>query len=158
MNIGNILKVADAIENSTVQNLGFNMKGYMQINSKHAIDYSGKDCGTVACIAGWACAIEGVPYEDISHSSVAFNMGAKLFGLSEEEAEELFVPETETVNYYSTDILPANAVRCLRNLAITGKVDWEAAMKDDEPVLPQRPGISPTARLDRLAAKLNQPA
>ncbi|HYD06526.1 MAG TPA: hypothetical protein VEC60_12415, partial [Reyranella sp.] len=75
-----------------------------------------------------------------------------LLGLTEEEQEELFLPEHEEgAHFASGDILPEHAVRCLRNLAITGKVDWEAAMKGDEPVLPPLPVSKSLTRITNPA-------
>lgn len=42
-------------------------------------------CGTMACIAGWACLLKGVPHLDV-HSSVA----QELLEISESQAQRLF--------------------------------------------------------------------
>lgn len=139
MNVGNILKVADAIEQATVPGLGFNM-GTVYNGRGVFEDLSGHSCGTVACIAGWTlAAVEGAP--DRYGTQKAMEVAAQWLGLHLDsddntgEAAELFLPEG-----FEEDIhTPAQAVRCLRNLAITGKVDWEAAMKPADPAMPTLP-------------------
>jgi hypothetical protein len=141
MNVSNILKVADAIEQASVPGLGFNMGGWKVSADKAHPDLSGHSCGTVACIAGWTCEINGIPMRaDCAFSNYQLSdNAAAILGLTEEQREELFTPEHEAVNYHGGMIGPVEAVRCLRNLTITGKVDWAAAMKPDEPVLPPLP-------------------
>lgn len=46
------------------------------------------DCGTTACIAGWACKISGVDVSEASHKSMF--EGQRLIGLSSEERGRLF--------------------------------------------------------------------
>lgn len=137
MNIGNILKVADAIEHASVPDVGFNMMGWVTEADEDTPDRSGKNCGTVACVAGWATII-AVGKENVSQPWV---VGAAFLGLDTEAANNLFVPnyDTDSPRHAMTHATAIDAVRVLRILAITGKVDWEAAMKGDEPVLPPLP-------------------
>ena len=57
MNKENILKVADAIEQHSIPDLGFNMSIWVGIGSLYE-DKSGHKCGTVGCIAGWATTVK----------------------------------------------------------------------------------------------------
>jgi len=54
MNRENILRVADAIEQHSIPDLGFNMNQMLGEAAPHNPDQTGRSCGTVACIAGWA--------------------------------------------------------------------------------------------------------
>lgn len=136
MNIGNILRVADAIEQSTLPDVGFNMAGYISRADADRPDMSGHNCRTVACVAGWACSVfssNPSAIEDVHEDARC------LLGLTHSEGMSLFIPSDGQDTYWSNTIGPIHAVRVLRNLAITGKVDWEAAMKGDEPLLPPLP-------------------
>lgn len=141
MNVGNILKVADAIEQASVPGLGFNMRTFGR-GSGPLPDKSGHDCGTVACVAGWTYAVATAEIPEDRRSLVP-PVASKFLGLTGDEAQSLFLMSGGGFGTYDTDfanaILPEHAVRCLRILAITGKVDWAAAMKGDEPVMPPLP-------------------
>jgi hypothetical protein len=141
-NIENILKVADAIEQGSVPGLGFNMAVHMGEGWGCLSDVSGRHYGTVACIAGWAAtlAYEGDFTRVIGRGSNAIAEKARdWLGLSEGEASQLFYPWGETGVRFLGDLTVKQAVRTLRLLAVTGKVDWAAAMKGDEPALPPVP-------------------
>ena len=87
------------------------------------LDYN---CGTPACIAGWA--IEMWPEKDTTERSlqrarVCLDVWGPL-------SKHLFVPEFPSANYDAKKgqrghITPAHAAACLRKLAETGEVDWE---------------------------------
>lgn len=137
MNVGNILKVADAIEQASVPGLGFNMDHWKSTGSYR--DQSGRDCGTTACICGWAATVE---HKHLSDDETYMTFGQSYFGLDQQATERLFLYFTddadEIVNNRN-EVTPEQAVRTLRILAITGKVDWEAAMKPADPVMPSLP-------------------
>ena len=146
MNIGNILKVADAIEGATVPDLGFYMGAW--IGKDGDADRSGRGCGTTACVAGWAFVVEN-GFEPREYEDNVCAIAAQYFGLDSDTADCLFVPtadwldkdnwDPETFRFPITDATPEEAARVLRNLAITGKVDWEAAMKPADPAMPPLP-------------------
>lgn len=137
MNISNILKVADAIEQASVPGLGFNMNQVLCEAHPENPDHTGRHCGTVGCIAGWAFVLATGQMEQGRYGA-AKAMARNWLGLSERDAERLFYPDFGLeVSYRS--ITQPQAARALRNLAITGKVDWEAAMKPAEPDLPPLP-------------------
>lgn len=122
MNRENILKVADAIESHSIPDLGFNMSLWIDRKPGPEDDRSGHNCGTTACIAGWAVAVMnggvipevGVPIQDDAE---------KYFGLNWTDGEDLFV------NWVGKSPTPAEAVIVLRHLAETGEVDWDRALK-----------------------------
>lgn len=114
MNAENILKVAKAIEQHSIPDLGFNM-GVVCGKARYDLpDLSGHNCGTVACVAGWTNKVFNTP------ASAA--AAGDILGLSDDVSELLFLPEGWTEN----DIKPDQAVRTLRHLAETGEVDWTA--------------------------------
>lgn len=131
MNKELILRVADAIENAELapQGIGFNMETYKG-SSRIWPDKSGHNCATVACIAGWTNFL-------VKDSASFYSaISARLFlGLSTAQADELFEPidTVENMGLALHDITPKQAVRCLRNLAATGKVDWHRAINTTEP-------------------------
>jgi hypothetical protein len=129
MNVANILKVADAIEQHSIPDLGFNMAAWY--GSEDA-DLSGHRCGTVACIAGWTMAVLA---PDKLHDDWGSAMPGALLGLAFDQHRQLFIPQGDDC-HGAYDATPAVAAKLLRILAITGKVDWNAAMKSDDPVLP----------------------
>lgn len=148
MNISNILRVADAIEHATVPGLGFNMAViYRGTHSGLPNLGGGESCGTVACIAGWTLTIAGTEPSD--ETAPPFSVITDMAKAAEElglpfnasgwnfsgVAAELFTPTGYQDSIYTAE----HAVRCLRNLAITGKVDWEAAMKPADPAMPALP-------------------
>ena len=128
MNRENILKVADAIEQHSIPDLGFNMdwleteriyrlSGHREIVRK---DNTGRDCGTIACIAGWACRLAGVPAN--------FGSARKFLGIPENLRDPLFYAHGSAVQDRLEDIQPQTAVAVLRHLAETGEVDWNRAL------------------------------
>lgn len=129
MNVEHINQVADAIEQHTIPWLGFNMSSYKA--NKYA-DRSNHDCGTTACIAGWANAIRlGLTENTPDEYGWCRHTGAALWlGLSENQADDLFYarnhPDYWENGYAAWDTISADqAVRTLRHLAKTGEVDWE---------------------------------
>lgn len=130
VNRENVTKVADAIENHSIKWLGFNMDSWLEkASDRYASgrDKSGHKCGTVGCIGGWTDVIRLNLTEDSDHDQV-LNLpdheSAAFLGLSAREGASLFHPY-EIRDW--TKITPAHAVRVLRHLAETGKVDWSQA-------------------------------
>jgi hypothetical protein len=132
MNKERILLLADMIENSTPPtskpNLGFNMATYFDTSvgySRHDDQFEG--CGTVGCIAGWACfafdpdqAHAHAGGEDRTHF---FNIAREHLDLDAEQAENLFKPRMEA-SY--DDLTPSQAAQVMRQLVETGRADWKS--------------------------------
>lgn len=82
------------------------------------------DCGTTACIAGWAVAL-------FTYSDVADGMGvaSTLLGLPIDVAEPLFYAgmDLDTDRGGEWDATPAQAADVLTHLLATGEVDWAVA-------------------------------
>lgn len=123
MNVENILKVADAIEQHTIPDLGFNLTYYSADIAKESgddvqlIDHSGHSCGTVACIAGYCAALRTGDANDAWVLSEA-----KFLGITYSKGEELF--GCNMAERDRNKITSDQAVRTLRHLAATGEVDW----------------------------------
>lgn len=128
MNTENILAVADAIENNTIDHLDFNMR-YITAPAKSG-------CGSVACIAGYTLAVKNGVFQAVAeddhaaYGKIAAEARAWL-GLSDWTAEELFFPDSWKFNWgfidkYDLEKIPKDqAVRTLRHLAASGGVNWE---------------------------------
>lgn len=129
MNTVRILAVADAIEQHSILNLGFNM-GFFFGTGGELPDLSGHDCNTTACIGGHARAL-----------MAGGDLNAAVFGEYDEQ-EWLDIDQATTNQLFYADnhpmarsdpatwvgtfksISPAQAVRTLRHLAEIGEVDW----------------------------------
>lgn len=123
MNKERIEQLAVAIESHAIAELGFNMS-YLRFTGG-AADASGHNCGTVACIAGWAVAlgklsgtfVDAAEWLDIPYGKVG---------------QELFFPGDASgirVRDWAL-ITPAHAAGVLRQLAETGRVDWTAVLPE----------------------------
>lgn len=124
MNIKNMLRVADAIEKAEIPWLGFNMESF---SSEGGHDRSGRDCGTTACLAGWATAfsldIKG--YKTLDKKD-AETIGKRYFGLNETQVSQLFYPEGG--GYAATH---CEGARMLRYAALTGDCDWRNFFEEE---------------------------
>lgn len=98
-----------------------------------------RDCGTVACIAGWAvikfadlsqlanvCNEPEIDSDDPQYPQV-FHLAAHLLDLDDDLASPLFTPTTsEDIHYPIVLVSPQTAARTLRWLAETEHVLWNA--------------------------------
>lgn len=113
MNTDNIRRLADIIEqqpHTTVSALS----GFTMLNWTH-------DCGTPACIAGWANYLHNSDGREQVRMESAYR--ARLWlGLGEEDADELFGIGEDDPGLES--VTPTHAAAVLRHLADTGEVDW----------------------------------
>lgn len=118
MNIERILQLADFIEKLSPERFDISLwiKAPDRFLTNQQLIH---DCGTCACIGGWAQMLFNDPYEDsISHSQHAF----ELLGLTELQADKLFCPP----NYSEPSLYPQDrVVRTLRRLAKTGEILWD---------------------------------
>jgi hypothetical protein len=114
LNLTRLVQLAYMIENSIAPKahptLKFDMMTYWGI---------GMECGTAACIAGWAVATFRKDQPQTSMQIDVKKDARDILGLDPFEAHQLFVPP------YLSRRTAADAVQVLRNLAITGKVEWE---------------------------------
>ncbi len=125
MNVENILKVADAIEQHSIPDLGFNMRRWRDRAGASSPDLSGHGCGTVACIGGTAEAM------------FPKKLAEDALGLTHEQSKALFFAVDGTGNRVISDeefgsITPSQAAAVLRHLAATGEVDWSITLSTDE--------------------------
>lgn len=148
MNKTAIIALANLLTNiPSKYNTGFNMTGYS--NSVCDVNYThvGHQCGSTACIAGWATSyiepdgsvrmkprspdemralVDGVPDPELLGF---YGVGAtKILGLDPEQAAELFEPMNNGLDDRDWDaVTPRQAAKVLRHLAKTGEVSWEVA-------------------------------
>ena len=85
------------------------------------------DCGTPACIAGWAAwEASGRQSRDLYDIYADVEGQAREFlGIGYSEADVLFYPPFPVI--YAT-VTPTEAAATLRHLAETGRVDWSVAI------------------------------
>lgn len=98
--------------------IGFNLGPFYADNGQYR-DRTGNNCGTVACVAGWAHFIHG---GKSTKAGFINRRATKLLGLNEETASKLFAPD-----FIRSDITPTQAALTLYILADTGKVNWDHA-------------------------------
>ena len=111
-----ICKVADAIENE--ENF-FSMKTLWERE---------EGCGSPACIAGWTLALFTSEANESGHVN-GIDMACAVLGLTSRQTDALFTPDTKTAFFHAEEGSPRyisrdRAVRQLRQLAETGKVNW----------------------------------
>jgi hypothetical protein len=118
MNKANVLRVADAIERAELApEFGFNMNYVEAARGMFgARDMTGKECGSIGCIAGWCVRLDGG-----SSYRHAFAHAQEWLDLDDGRADALFEPDV-LENWQ--DITAEHAVRVLRHLAETGEVSW----------------------------------
>lgn len=130
MNKKRILRVADAIEKAELakRDIGFNMNvlfGRTEECSaeegEETIDYTGKNCGTLACIAGWTCLL----FEPLQNPN--FGLAQALLDLDYPTANSLFWGDRRDLE----KITSAEAVSTLRHLARSGRVRWDESSDED---------------------------
>lgn len=126
MNKENILKVADAIERHSVRGLGFNMGAWLD-DTGCRVDFSGFNCDTTACVAGWAVAVQtGINFaHDLRFNIIPeddfYERAREFFDIDDILAHALFYRLSRNIDV-ATD---KQAVATLRRLAETGKVYWD---------------------------------
>jgi hypothetical protein len=136
-----LLKLAQALESPAAER-HFDMANWFEHTGLHSLPGNmpvGKaiqDCGTVACIAGWAVAVHE-PKLKLCDAPVGavFERAKKLLGLDELVAKYLFLPasaphvDENFLNVYGAN--PKQAARVVRHLVETGEVDWRVAFSGD---------------------------
>lgn len=133
INVENILRTADAIEQGSVRGLGFNMMYWMSDTGVAPDQRPDHACGTTACIAGWAVTvmkrraeaprdIDGFAIKIYRRDGGFMAAAADWFGLEGKDAYNLFYAQGSGL--LRSQVTSAQAVAVLRHLAATGEVDW----------------------------------
>lgn len=141
MNTDKIIQLAEALERYeregvfAVWGLGFDLSQWIHTfddqdrrdDKKHDVLFNG--CGSVACIAGWAIALEQQAIPNLKEDP--FVKATAILGLPSARASKLFAPECGDADggYYTAT--PVEAARVLRHLAKTGEVDWSVFRSED---------------------------
>ena len=128
MNVENILKLAALLESPQAEK-HFSMYDYIHVRDDLPIEVTKlqevfKDCGTEACIAGWA-AFLAKPHEVIDKFDIR-QVAVEYLELDPYTSAHLFVAG---VAMSVTD--PKDAALVIRNLIATGKVDWSLVVDED---------------------------
>lgn len=130
MNKERINELADRIDAvKPGDEIGFNMDNFIStpwrddegtlITPK---DFSGAECGTACCIAGWIAL--GHEEERREKMQTFTEFGSKHLGIGWEIGYALFHPDEDA----AWNATPQQAAKVLRILAATGRVDWETAL------------------------------
>lgn len=88
-------------------------------------------CGTVACIAGWTDVIFWPQLLGIDRSENLEQRAQDALGLTEDEADQLFVPNIYDLDWHFDDFTTRHAVKVLDHLLETGKVNWRILGRRD---------------------------
>lgn len=130
-----LFQIANAIEHGTLaeeKDTGFNMSVVWESREGRAIsikDYSGHNCGTVACVAGTASVMFGWS------TTLGKNKWGEVqenLGLSPTEADELFIPSghhTQTNRF-----TPKRAAAVIRHFACEDVIDWNLFDKEGKKI------------------------
>jgi hypothetical protein len=127
----NMNLVANRIEQTLVTTrpkVGFNMEPLFSTDYNYE-DLSGHSCGTVACIAGHAYLEAGHTLKQLTAASkrndrTVWNVAKEFLGLSEVEADELFLPKPNDSSVNRRHIPLADAVASLRVSAGAKRIQW----------------------------------
>ena len=135
MNTDNINLVIASIrgEIEATKTAGFNMNHFVADTSHDVEDMTGRDCGTIACIAGHAYLLDKQASPNAeAHAYRAttsyLDVGAEFLGITDsDDAERLFYGS----NYDRLeDITPEQAITVLEHLRDTGNVNWGIAIPE----------------------------
>lgn len=132
VNKENVLKVANAFATQSLAKecgIGYDQGTYWG-HTRHGFDdYSGNECGTVACIAGWTVAVCQPRRTALGHHYNIETRARELLGLQPEQAMQLFSGGANP-NRYNKELATCTVAAVLKNLAETGKVDWDKAWRE----------------------------
>ena len=126
-NVKAILRTANAIEQAKFKTLGFNNGTFYDDNIVGCgdEDTGGRDCGTCACIAGWAIAANGgvgkLKSVYAAEENIAYR-AQKILGITCDQRCGLFT------DYTDTNITPEVAAQVLRHFAKTGDIEFQKAL------------------------------
>lgn len=115
-------------EITRTKNIGFQMADFLQSNEILDQDMSGRNCGTVACIAGHAFVLSGGGKVHDSRLDIV-DRAQRYLDLSNEETNLLFYGNYVNRMGHSnqvrlSDVTPEQAIAVLEHFKTTGKVDW----------------------------------
>ena len=126
--IANIDHLADVIEALDPERFSMHhwwrtKDGRTNVDEMPTVEHN---CGTAACIGGWAGAIFHPHNREAAEDM--WTIGEELLGLDYDRTNELFMP----TGFSHEPFTQAHAVQTLRQLARTGEVNWDHAYADFE--------------------------
>lgn len=117
MNKEKVKKLADTIR---TLNYGFMPGSFNMCEYSHEFR-GGFDCRSPACLAGWACAMEGYDLDQVLNLGDSIHRtAAEILGISQEAADKLFTPK-QNEPYLLSGV---EAASVLDHLVETGELDW----------------------------------
>ena len=142
MEIERIHKLADLLDRiHEVRPLGFDMSSWFDelepsSDPTIATDEEIEECGTTACVAGWACSLFMLEYGltpiSFEYEDEVEAQAREVLGLTNDQTKKLFLMwgQSKSWGHAPTQhpaITAALAATVLRELARTGEVDWGEA-------------------------------
>jgi hypothetical protein len=132
-NIENIRRLAARLRAPSTQG-HFDMKVFFNSMSGNISTIPmGEDihnCGTIACIAGFATALAmpDASEEDVRTGYEGYDrIGQRFLGLTDDQRQQLFLPSNSEVQCHLVTAEVAAGV--LDNLALTGEITWPVAVR-----------------------------
>lgn len=90
-------------------------------------DPDNHNCGTVACIGGTAAILARAASNERAWELPVRTVATEWLGISRDDAEDLFVPGDPL---FRQKVTRKGAIRVLKHLEKTGKLDWNKANKE----------------------------
>ena len=127
LHLANVIETLEPLHPEEVIELEANTPDFQAIDAFSMAQFY-YECGTPACIAGWADFLWSADHTDDFHTG---ERARDILGLEEDLSHELFEPafvygevDIGAFDYEKEFISPERAAAVLRNLANTGVVDW----------------------------------
>lgn len=125
MNVERVRELATAIRTASLveRDVGFNMSVFNEtIERADCADMTGHNCGTVACVAGWAALMWAE--EELTEDDDYINFLSNTLDVSFEMAENIATPDVSDGTLDYSVITTDQAADMLERLADTGEVKW----------------------------------
>lgn len=134
VNRENVMRLAQAFATQELATRDVGRIGYNQEHWESQLsDWSGNECGTTACVAGWAIHVLAPERLGDAKYGVGYGVVAQeLLGLDVRQKQQLFCAGANPNGFRKGDRKHSTCTvaAVLKNLAETGVVDWEKASKE----------------------------
>lgn len=113
------------------KNVGFNMRDFFGNTYSKDDDKSGRNCGTIACIAGHAHLLaDGTDY--LQSPNTSWMVAKEFLDLTGTKANDLFYGHCRNGNVDLNEVKPEHAIEVLEELKKTGDVNWSVVTGYDD--------------------------